>query len=138
MKIDRSKIRELLLKGYNDREIAEELNCKAQTIFIIRTRELKIYKDSLFFLKEWRKAYFNPANRQIAIYLTKILLNKLNLNPEENICYRTTYELPNRIILDLKPEKDIIDKSNIRRGLKSKTNVKNAEAHVKISEDLCE
>ena len=41
-KIDRSKVKELLMKGFDDIRIAKELNCSRSTIRKIRLEEFKI------------------------------------------------------------------------------------------------
>lgn len=133
MKIDRSKVRELFNQGLRDREIAERLNCKSQTVYLIR-KELHLLKGGQFFLNEYRRAYFNRKAKQTVIYLPKVMIDKMNFNQGDAISYKITFEAPNRIMLDFKPEKDV---SHIlkRRWEKSTKNVKNVENHQMKSED---
>jgi len=42
IKIDRSKIRELIKQGYNDEQIASRLFCSEETVKSIRTKELHV------------------------------------------------------------------------------------------------
>lgn len=124
LKIDRSKIREYFNQGLKDKDIADKLNCKAQTIFIIRSRELHLYKRSQFYLQEWRRAYFNKAAKQTVIYIPKIMMDKLNFNQGDDLNYKLTFEAPNRLILDFKKNVENVLK---RRWSKSTINARNAE-----------
>jgi len=132
-KIDRSKVRELVMHGLTDQEIADELNCVANTIFKIRC-SMNLYKNDLFYLKEWRKAYERKSG-VIAVYLNKTLMRKLGFKPEDKIYYRTSFELPGRVILDLRLEKDIdLAKVKKRRWSISSSTVTNVESPSKRSE----
>ena len=103
MKIDRTAIKIYYEQGLTDQEIASKLNCKGNSIRVIRTRELRLLRKRVY---KPRKLYWiKYADGKIYgsnVGIPLICYSQLGINPGENIKYNLSPEKPNKIVIELR------------------------------------